>query len=128
MRNLITALVLLIGGGFGITTTVMGNEDAKQTPPAKLMDTVKQMVESLSKATMAKGKISMIEPADHRFALTTEEKELFVTMEESTPIKLNDKAAKPEELRTGDEAIVLYDVKDGKNVARAIVCVRTGSS
>ena len=118
MRILSMALALLIHSD---------TEEQARTPRSGGKDEYAQKIaDSFPTAVRVRGKIMRVETTNQRLVVSSvdETNDLLIAVEMATGIKLNDKETRLDELRAGDDAIVFYDARKGKNVALAILCSR----
>jgi Cu/Ag efflux protein CusF len=76
-------------------------------------------------AAEAKGKIKTINSDKHEFVLTDDTgKDMTFSLSDEAKIRLNDKASRLDDLKTGDEVTVVFDRKDDKLMATEVRCER----
>jgi hypothetical protein len=72
-------------------------------------------------AETAKGTIVRVEEQDQRLTvMTTENKELTIQMDSSSKVRIKAREAPLTELREGDRVTVVFEVKNGHNIARSV--------
>lgn len=154
MFKAITALVVLLALGFGVglyldwfhlsvkrpaaegdkkltvslevnTEKVKDAAEAAKQKGKEIGAAIKEKIDTVAGTETAKGTVVKVEEAEHRLTvMTSENKELTVLVEESSKVRLKDAPMQLKDLQEGDEVTVIYTVKDGKNIARAVTADR----
>jgi hypothetical protein len=69
----------------------------------------------------ARGQVKALDLGDNRFVLQTDgSKDVTFYTEPATEVMRDDQRGRPGDLKVGDKAVVVYQVKDGKKVAESI--------
>jgi hypothetical protein len=88
---------------------------------------VRKSLSALAGAETVKGKVVKVEETDQRFTLTTaDNKELTIQVDPSSKLRLNDTEVQTKDLQAGDRVTVVYQVKDGNNIAQSVTIERGG--
>jgi hypothetical protein len=100
-------------------------QDTEAAKAKGIGKTLTEKVQGLTKGETVKGSVVKVEAAEQRFTLMTgDRKELTITMGPSAKIRLKESELHLNDLKAGDVVSVVYQVKDGKNVAESVTVER----